>query len=93
MASTKPQAITTPPAKPPHEWSAEQKLAVVLEAAAVPPAELGAYLRRKGIHEAQLKEWREKSREMDVKVDVDIIQETVSRMTGIPLTRLESGEA
>ncbi|HEX5135754.1 MAG TPA: ATP-dependent Clp protease ATP-binding subunit [Planctomycetota bacterium] len=43
--------------------------------------------------ESQLKEWREKSREMDVKVDVDIIQETVSRMTGIPLTRLESGEA
>jgi len=43
--------------------------------------------------ETQLKEWREKSREMDVKVDVDIIQETVSRMTGIPLTRLESGEA
>jgi ATP-dependent Clp protease ATP-binding subunit ClpC len=43
--------------------------------------------------ESALKEWREKSREMDVKVDVDIIQETVSRMTGIPLTRLESGEA
>jgi len=43
--------------------------------------------------ETALKEWREKSREMDVKVDVDIIQETVSRMTGIPLTRLESGEA
>jgi len=43
--------------------------------------------------ETALKEWREKSREMDVKVDVDVIQETVSRMTGIPLTRLESGEA
>jgi len=43
--------------------------------------------------ETALKEWREKSREMDVKVDADVIQETVSRMTGIPLTRLESGEA
>jgi ATP-dependent Clp protease ATP-binding subunit ClpC len=43
--------------------------------------------------ETALKEWREKSREIDVQVDVDVIQETVSRMTGIPLTRLESGEA
>ena len=43
--------------------------------------------------ETALKEWREKSREIDVQVDVDVIQETVSRMTGIPLTRLEKGEA
>lgn len=46
------------PTKPPHTWSPEDKLAVVLEAAAVPEAELGAFLRRKGIHEAQLAEWR-----------------------------------
>jgi len=31
---------------------------VVLEAAGVPEAELGAFLRRKGVHEAQLAEWR-----------------------------------
>jgi ATP-dependent Clp protease ATP-binding subunit ClpC len=43
--------------------------------------------------ESVLKEWREKSREVEAKVDVDVIQETVSRMTGIPLTRLEKGEA
>jgi len=43
--------------------------------------------------EAVLKEWREQSREVDAEVDVDVIQETVSRMTGIPLTRLEKGEA
>ncbi len=43
--------------------------------------------------ETVLKEWREKSRDVEVVVDCDIIQETVSRMTGIPLTRLESGEA
>jgi transposase-like protein len=48
-----------PPRKPPHEWTAEQKLAVVLEAAAIPEADLGAFLRSKGLHEAQLKEWRE----------------------------------
>jgi transposase-like protein len=46
------------PAKPPHAWTPEDKLAVVLEAAAIPEAELGAFLRRKGVHEAQLAEWR-----------------------------------
>ncbi|MFN0245298.1 MAG: hypothetical protein ACKV2T_00225, partial [Kofleriaceae bacterium] len=38
---------------------AEEKVALVLEAAAVPEAELGAFLRRKGVHEAQLAEWRQ----------------------------------
>lgn len=33
------------PTKPPHTWSPEDKLAVVLEAAAVPEAELGAFFR------------------------------------------------
>ena len=45
--------------KRPQDWTAEEKLALVLEAAAVPEAELGAFLRRKGVHEAQLAEWRE----------------------------------
>jgi transposase len=45
--------------KRPQDWTAEEKLALVLEAAAVPAAELGAFLRRKGVHEAQLTEWRE----------------------------------
>ncbi|MCZ6572823.1 MAG: ATP-dependent Clp protease ATP-binding subunit, partial [Planctomycetota bacterium] len=43
--------------------------------------------------EQALKEWRETSREEDGVVDMDVIQETVSKMTGIPLTRLEKGEA
>jgi transposase len=44
--------------KPPQEWTPEEKFAVVLEAAAIPDAELGGFLRRKGVHEAQLREWR-----------------------------------
>jgi hypothetical protein len=36
----------------------EEKFSLVLEAAAVPEAELGEWLRRKGVHEAQLEEWR-----------------------------------
>ena len=34
------------------------------------------------------REWREKSRETDGVVDEDVIAEVVSKMTGIPLTRL-----
>ncbi|BBM86072.1 ATP-dependent Clp protease ATP-binding subunit [Candidatus Uabimicrobium amorphum] len=40
-----------------------------------------------------MKDWREQSNEADGVVDVDIVCETVSNMTGIPLTRLEKGEA
>jgi len=45
-------------AKSPRQWSAEEKFQVVLEAAALSPDELGAFLRRKGLHAAQLEEWR-----------------------------------
>jgi transposase len=36
----------------------EEKFSLVLEAAAIPEAELGEWLRRKGVHVAQLEEWR-----------------------------------
>ena len=55
----RPDEVTNSPTKPPQQWSAEEKLAVVLEAAVVPEAELGGYLRRKGLHEAYLAEWRQ----------------------------------
>ena len=38
--------------------TAEEKFSLVLEAAAVPELELGEWLRRKGVHAAQLDEWR-----------------------------------
>ncbi len=41
-----------------HHWSPEEKVAFVLEATAVPSGELGALLRRRGVLEAQLSEWR-----------------------------------
>jgi transposase-like protein len=46
-------------AKSPRQWTAAEKLQVILEAAAVPDAELGAFLRRKGLRESDLKAWRE----------------------------------
>jgi predicted RNase H-like nuclease (RuvC/YqgF family) len=44
--------------KRPQDWTAEEKLEAVLEAVSLSEQELGAYLRRKGLHEAQLEQWR-----------------------------------
>jgi len=43
--------------------------------------------------ETVTREWRERSKEIDGVVDDEVIAEVVSKMTGIPLTRLESEEA
>ena len=40
-----------------------------------------------------IKEWRDSSKEIDGTVDEEVIAETVSKITGIPLQRLEKGEA
>ncbi len=40
-------------------WTATDKFRVVLEASQLTDDELGIFLRREGLHEAQLKEWRE----------------------------------
>src|SRR5205809_4382862 len=39
------------------------------------------------------KQWREKAKEVDGVVDEEVIAEVVSKMTGVPLTRLEKEEA
>ena len=46
-------------AKRPQDWTPQQKLQAVLEAAVLGDDELGEFLRRKGLHEAQLEQWRE----------------------------------
>jgi transposase len=45
-------------AKRPEDWSPEEKLKAVLEAAALADDQLGAFLRRKGLHETHLQQWR-----------------------------------
>ncbi|HEV3028219.1 MAG TPA: ATP-dependent Clp protease ATP-binding subunit, partial [Planctomycetota bacterium] len=40
-----------------------------------------------------LAEWREQNKEFDGVVDAEVISQTVSMMTGIPLTRIEKKEA
>lgn len=42
-----------------QDWTSEEKLRVVLESMKLSDAELGAFLRREGLHEVQLREWRE----------------------------------
>lgn len=44
--------------KRPQDWTAEEKLEAVLESASLSEQELGGYLRRKGLHEAHLGQWR-----------------------------------
>jgi len=53
-----PQARRAMSAKRPQDWSAEEKLQVVIEASSLSEEELGAFLRGKGLHEAQLQDWR-----------------------------------
>lgn len=66
VSTDRPDVKPALPTKPPQGWSPEEKVATVLEAAAVPEAELGAFLRRKGVHEAQLVEWRKQVTEAAV---------------------------
>lgn len=55
MAAAKPTA----PAKPKAARTAAEKLELVLAADKCSPEELGALLRREGLHEADLTQWRE----------------------------------
>jgi transposase-like protein len=48
-----------PKAKRPEDWSPQQKLTAVMEAARLSDTELGAWLRRRGLTEEHLRQWRE----------------------------------
>ena len=57
-----PNEPPTPPDKPPRrpqDWTAQERLRAVNEAFALTDADLGAWLRREGLHEATLTQWRE----------------------------------
>ena len=44
--------------KRPHDRSAQERLDLLIEANALPEEELGAFLRRHGLHQVHLDEWR-----------------------------------
>lgn len=47
-------------ARRPEDWPAADKLRAVREADKLEGSELGAFLRKEGLHEANLQEWRER---------------------------------
>jgi transposase-like protein len=51
------RAVSRSP-KRPEDWSPEDKMAAVLEASALSEELLGAFLRRKGLHEADVERWK-----------------------------------
>jgi transposase-like protein len=53
------EQTNTTPARRPQDFTAQEKLTVLVEAASLSEHELGALLRRKGLHQAQLAEWRQ----------------------------------
>jgi len=44
--------------KRPNDWSAEEKLKVVMEADSLEAEQLGEFLRKKGLHQTHLEQWR-----------------------------------
>lgn len=46
----------------PQDWSPEEKLRVVVESRGLTDEELGAFLRKEGLHQVQLDEWSETAR-------------------------------
>jgi len=59
MGSEEDKGTRRSEARKPSSWTPEEKYEVVLEAASIPASELGEFLRRKGLHSAQLDEWRQ----------------------------------
>ena len=45
--------------KRPQDWTAEEKLEAVIEAAPLSDEDLGIYLRHRGLHGTHLKQWRQ----------------------------------
>ena len=66
VAKRKPRSkrVKTPAvqARPVSAWSAEEKVSVVMDAASVTEADLGAWLRAKGLHEEDLVRFRDEVR-------------------------------
>lgn len=59
MAGKTPRTGEIVMTKRPADWTPEEKFNLVTEANAIADSELGAFLRRKGVHEAHLIEWRQ----------------------------------
>lgn len=52
---------STPTGKSPEAWSPQEKLQAISESAGIADADLGAWLRRNGLKEEHLRQWREQA--------------------------------
>src|SRR5437660_1685696 len=91
------KAMTRPPDLKELDGQIEQLNVEKERAVAEQDFEKAAHLRDqadklKKKKETITREWREKSKEIDGVVDEDVIAEVVSKMTGVPLKRLEDNE-
>jgi len=91
------RAMTRPPDVTHIEQEIERTAQEKEEAVAASAYERAAELRNKidelkAKKETLLAKWREKGQEVEGVVDEEVVAEVVSRMTGVPLTRLESEE-
>lgn len=55
----KQEIVDQQPARRPQDWTVEQKLEAVVESLKLTDEELGAFLRSRGLHKADLDEWHE----------------------------------
>jgi len=51
----------TKKSKTPSKFTPEEKLQIIIESASLSDNQLGDYLRKKGLHSAQLEEWKEEA--------------------------------
>jgi transposase-like protein len=58
---TKKHSSPTKPPRRSEDWNKKERLRVVLEASRLTGEELGAYLRREGLHDETLAAWREEA--------------------------------
>jgi ATP-dependent Clp protease ATP-binding subunit ClpC len=91
------KAMTRPPDLKELDAQMEQLIQEKESAVAEQDFEKAAHLRDqadklKKKKESITREWREKSKEIDGVVDKDVIAEVVSKITGVPLKRLEDNE-
>ena len=58
----------------PDDWSADAKLAVVIETAALSEIELSEYCRRKGLYVDQVRDWRQACLDGQQSSDTPIVE-------------------
>lgn len=68
----------------PEDWTPQKKVAAVMASANLGDAELGAWLRREGLTEEHLRQWREPSRSEPRPYSSRVSRESAPRVASVP---------